>query len=117
MNKQQARNRRSRRTRAKIAELETIRLCVHRTPRHIYAQVISADGSKVLASASSLDKDLRQEIGYGGNVKAANLIGKTIAERALTAGVTAVAFDRSGFRFHGRVKALADAARNQGLKF
>jgi large subunit ribosomal protein L18 len=117
MNKQQARNRRSRRTRAKIAELETIRLCVHRTPRHIYAQVISADGSKVLASASSLDKDLRQEIGYGGNVKAANLIGKTIAERALTAGVTEVAFDRSGFRFHGRVKALADAARNQGLKF
>jgi large subunit ribosomal protein L18 len=117
MNKQQARGRRSRRTRAKIAELETIRLCVHRTPQHIYAQVISPDGSKVLASASSLDKELRQELGYGGNVKAADLIGKTIAERALKAGVTEVAFDRSGFRFHGRVKALADAARNQGLKF
>ena len=117
MNKQQTRSRRARRTRSHIAELGVVRLCVHRTPQHIYAQVISADGSKVIASASSLDKGLRPELGYGGNVKAANAIGKAIAERALKAGVTEVAFDRSGFRFHGRVKALADAAREQGLKF
>jgi len=115
--KKESRLRRSRRTRAKIAELKAVRLTVNRSNTHIYAQVIDATGSKVIASASSADKTLRADVKNGGNVKAAALIGKTVAERALKAGVQAVAFDSSGYRYHGRVKALADAAREAGLKF
>ncbi|MCB1875470.1 MAG: 50S ribosomal protein L18 [Chromatiales bacterium] len=118
MDKKTARLRRARRTRAKIQELGVARLCIHRTPRHIYAQVISPDGSHVLASASTLQKDLRETIGGNtGNASAAATVGKAIAEKAKAAGVSKVAFDRSGFRFHGRVKALADAARENGLDF
>ncbi len=95
----------------------TDRLCVFRTPRHIYAQVIAASGSKVLVSASTLDKEVRGRINNGGNKEAAGVVGQVIAERAMQAGITTVAFDRSGFKFHGRVKALADAAREQGMKF
>ncbi|MFZ0788321.1 MAG: 50S ribosomal protein L18 [Chromatiaceae bacterium] len=118
MDKKQARLRRATRARAKIRELGAYRLCVHRTPQHIYAQIIAPTGDTVVASASTLDKDLRQSIvGHKGNTSAAAAIGKLIAERALTAGVERVAFDRSGFRYHGRMKALADAARENGLKF
>ena len=113
--KQAARVRRARRSRAKMRELGVYRLCVHRTPRHIYAQVISPEGDRVLASASTLDKDLRG--GSTGNVEAATAVGKLIAERAKAAGVSQVAFDRAGFRYHGRVKALADGAREGGLEF
>ena len=98
-----------------MRELGVYRLCVHRTPRHIYAQVISPEGDRVLASASTLDKDLRG--GSTGNVEAATAVGKLIAERARAAGVSQVAFDRAGFRYHGRVKALADGAREGGLEF
>jgi large subunit ribosomal protein L18 len=118
MDKKQARMRRATRARAKIRELRAYRLCVYRTPRHIYAQVIGPDGGKVIASASTVEKELRKSIeGHTGNASAAAAIGKTIAERAKSAGVEKVAFDRSGFRFHGRVKALADAARQNGLDF
>ncbi|MBT2968512.1 MAG: 50S ribosomal protein L18 [gamma proteobacterium symbiont of Ctena orbiculata] len=118
MEKKLSRIRRGRRTRAKIRELGAFRLSIHRTPRHIYAQVISPDGGSVLASASTLDKTIRGEIsGASGNVDAAKIVGKHIAERAKTAGVESVAFDRSGFQYHGRVKALADAAREAGLQF
>ena len=118
MDKKQARLRRATRARAKSRELGAYRLCVHRTPQHIYAQIIAPTGDTVVASASTLDKDLRQSIvGHKGNASAAAAIGKLIAERALTAGVERVAFDRSGFRYHGRMKALADAARENGLKF
>lgn len=113
--KKQSRLRRARRARCKIRELGSNRLCVNRTPRHIYAQVISADGGRVLASASTLDKSLRA--GQTGNVDAAKSVGALIAERAKEAGVTEVAFDRSGYKYHGRVKALADAAREAGLEF
>ena len=113
--KKQARIRRARRSRLKMRELGSVRLCVNRTPRHIYAQVISADGGKVLASASTVEKALRE--GATGNVEAASKVGALIAERAKEAGVTQVAFDRSGFKYHGRVKALADAAREGGLEF
>ena len=99
----------------KMRELGAIRLSVHRTPRHIYAQVIDADGDKVLAAASTVEKDLRGEA--TGNVEAAKKVGALVAERAKAAGVTKVAFDRSGFKYHGRVKALADAAREGGLEF
>ena len=115
MDKKTARLKRARRARAKMRELQAVRLSVHRTPKHIYAQLIAADGDKVLAAASTLDKDLRSD--QTGNVDAATKVGKLIAERAKTAGVIAVAFDRSGFRYHGRVKALADAAREGGLEF
>ena len=115
MDKKSQRLRRARRARFKIRELGAIRLCVHRTPRHIYAQVISADGGQVLASASTLDKDLRAEA--GGNIDAATKVGALLAERAKSAGVIKVAFDRSGFKYHGRVKALAEAAREGGLEF
>ncbi|KIV64947.1 LSU ribosomal protein L18p (L5e) [Pseudomonas sp. FeS53a] len=98
-----------------MRELEAVRLCVYRSSQHIYAQVISADGAKVLASASTLDKELRS--GATGNVDAAKKVGQLVAERAKAAGVTQVAFDRSGFKYHGRVKALADAAREGGLEF
>ena len=109
--------RRARRTRKHIKELGVPRLCVHRTPRHIYAQVFSSDGGNTVASASTLEKDVRNEIGYGGNRAAAAVVGRMVAERAIRAGVGRVAFDRSGFRYHGRVKALADAARDAGLLF
>ena len=117
-NKKQARLRRAAKVRARIADLKATRLTVHRSNVHMYAQVISADG-KVLVSASTLDKETRAvlEQGKSSNVAAAVAVGKAIAERALKAGVTNVAFDRSGFAYHGRVKALADAAREAGLKF
>jgi large subunit ribosomal protein L18 len=117
IDKKQSRLRRSRRTRAKIAELKVVRLTVNRSNSHIYAQVIDATGSKVLASASSAEKSVRAELKNGSNIKAAAVVGKLIAEKAKQAGVEAVAFDRSGYRFHGRVKALAQAAREAGLKF
>ena len=117
MNKKIARLRRATRGRKKISELQAERLVVNRTPRHIYAQVISVDGSKVLASASTVDKAVRTEVKNSGNVDAAEAVGTLVAERALEAGVTKVAFDRSGYKFHGRVKALAEAARAKGLQF
>jgi large subunit ribosomal protein L18 len=117
MNKKQARQRRAQKTRRHISELGATRLCIHRTPRHIYAQVLSADGGTVVAAASTVEKNLRESLGNGGNVDAATAVGKLVAERAIAAGVQEVAFDRSGFRYHGRVKALADAARESGLKF
>lgn len=117
IDKKQARLRRARKTRAKIAELKSVRLSVHRTNCHIYAQVISACGSKVLAAASSLETGVRKDLGNGGNIGAATVIGKLIAERALKAGIEQVAFDRSGFQYHGRIQALAEAAREAGLKF
>ena len=117
IDKNQSRSRRARRTRAKIAELKVVRLTVNRSNTHIYAQVIDATGGKVLASASSAEKALRAELKNGGNIKAAAVVGKLIAEKAKKVGVESVAFDRSGYRFHGRVKALAEAAREAGLKF
>lgn len=117
MDKKIARIRRSKRARAKIKSLGANRLTVFRTPKHIYAQVIDATGSKVLASASTLDKQVKSDIKYSGNTDAAGVVGKIIAERAKTAGVSKVAFDRSGFRYHGRIKALADSAREGGLEF
>ena len=116
-NKKQARLRRSRQTRAKIAELKAVRLCVNRTNCHIYAQIISPCGGKVLASASTLDTDVRKDVANGGNKAAATTVGKLIAERAKAAGIEKIAFDRSGYRYHGRIKALADAAREGGLQF
>ena len=113
--KNDSRLRRARRSRTQIRSLGMNRLSVHRTPRHIYAQIIAPDGDKVIASASTLDSDLRS--GATGNIAAAEKVGKLVAERAKKAGVVAVAFDRSGFRYHGRVKALADAARETGLEF
>lgn len=117
MNKNEARLRRARKTRIRIAELKKIRLCVFRTNNHIYAQIISAEGDKVLAQASTLEAEVRNDIKHGGNVAAAALIGKRIAEKAKAAGIESVAFDRSGFKYHGRVKALAEAARENGLSF
>ncbi|WP_106475552.1 50S ribosomal protein L18 [Phytohalomonas tamaricis] len=113
--KKESRLRRARRTRAKIRELGVDRLCVNRTPRHMYAQIISADGGRVLVSASTLDKSLREAA--TGNAEAAAKVGSLLAERAKEAGITEVAFDRSGYKYHGRVKALADAAREGGLQF
>ncbi len=118
MDKKMKRLRRARRARAKIRELEVNRLTIFRTPRHMYAQVIAPNSSEVLASASTLEKIVKSEIeGSTGNAGAAAVVGKMIAERAKKAGVESVAFDRSGFKYHGRVKALADAARENGLKF
>lgn len=117
LNKKESRQRRSRKTRARIADQKAVRLAVHRTNLHIYAQVISADGGTVLASASTIEAEVRKEIANGGNAKAAAVVGKRIAEKAKSAGITAVAFDRSGYKYHGRVKALADAAREHGLQF
>ena len=117
LDKKQNRLRRARRGRSKIRELEANRLSIHRTPQHIYAQVIAADGGQVLASASSLEADVRKGIKNGGNVEAATIVGARIAEKAKAAGIDTVAFDRSGFRYHGRVKALAEAAREAGLRF
>jgi large subunit ribosomal protein L18 len=115
--KKASRIRRSTRTRAKISRDRVTRMCVFRTPRHIYAQIIDASGSRVLASASTVEADVKSEIKNGGNIAAAAAVGKRIAEKAKAAGVDSVAFDRSGFRYHGRVKALADAAREGGLQF
>ena len=118
MDKRSARLKRALRTRCKIRELRAPRLSVHRTSQHIYAQVISADSSAVVVSASSLDKALRADMKSGtSNIAAAKVIGKAIAERAKKAGISKVAFDRSGFKYHGRVKALADSAREHGLEF
>ena len=117
MDKKQSRVRRARKTRGRINTLQAHRLCVHKTPLHIYAQVISPCGGKVLASASTLDKELKPSIKYSGNVEAAKQVGNEIAKRATAAGVKKVAFDRSGFKYHGRIKALADAARDGGIEF
>jgi large subunit ribosomal protein L18 len=117
VDKKETRARRGRRSRAKIRELGHLRLCIHRTPRHIYAQVISADGGKTLVSASTLEKSVAAALKSTGNSAAAAAVGKAIAEKALAAGIERVAFDRAGFRYHGRVKALADAAREGGLNF
>ena len=117
MDKKSSRIRRSKRARGKMRELRVTRLCVHRTPRHIYAQIIAPQGDTVLASASTVEKDMRGGDVYTGNVEAAALVGKMIAERAREKGVESVAFDRSGFKYHGRIKALADAAREAGLQF
>src|SRR3990167_9467515 len=115
MKKKDARLRRAKRTRMRIKELEAVRLCVTKTPRHMYAQLTTSDGSKTLAAASTLDKELRKKLKSTGNVEAAKEVGKLLAKRALKAGVEAVAFDRSGFLYHGRIKALADAVREAGL--
>jgi large subunit ribosomal protein L18 len=117
LNKKESRQRRSRKTRARIADQKAVRLAVHRTNLHIYAQVISADGGTVLASASTIEAEVRKELANGGNAKAAAVVGKRIAEKAKSAGITEVAFDRSGYKYHGRVKALAEAAREHGLQF
>ena len=113
--KNESRLRRARRARARMRDLGVNRLSVHRTPQHIYAQVIAPAGDRVLASASTLDSTLRG--GKTGNIEAAAAVGKLVAERAKEAGIEAVAFDRGGYKYHGRVKALADAAREAGLKF
>lgn len=116
IDKKQSRLRRARQTRAKIAELKAVRLAVYRSNGHIYAQVIDPT-AKVLATASTLEPDVRKEVPSGANIKAAAMVGKRIAEKAKAKGVESVAFDRSGFKYHGRVKALAEAAREAGLKF
>lgn len=116
MDKKKARLRRSKKARAKIAELRMPRLSVHRTARHMYAQLIAATQDVVLASASTLDAEVKAEISYSGNKDAAVAVGKIIAARAKAAGVESVAFDRSGFKYHGRIAALADSARENGLK-
>ena len=118
MDKKASRIRRARRARAKIQELGVHRLTIHRTPRHIYAQVIAPNGAEVVASASTVEKTVASDVeGHGGNSSAAAIVGRVVAERAKEKGVERVAFDRSGFRYHGRVKALADAAREAGLEF
>jgi large subunit ribosomal protein L18 len=120
MTKKEQRLRRSRQTRLRISLQGTARLAVHRTNLHIYASVVSGDGAQVLASASTAEKEVRTQLGgdgKGGNVSAAAIIGKRIAEKAKAAGIEKVAFDRSGFAYHGRVKALAEAAREAGLQF
>ncbi len=116
IDKKQSRQRRARQTRAKIAELKAVRLAVYRSNGHIYAQVIDPT-AKVLATASTLEAEVRKEVPIGGNIKAAAVVGKRIAEKAKAKGVEQVAFDRGGFKYHGRVKALAEAAREAGLKF
>ncbi|MBA2591485.1 MAG: 50S ribosomal protein L18 [Pseudomonadota bacterium] len=116
MDKKNSRLRRARRARAKIKELVVHRLCVYRTPRHIYVQLIAPNGAEVVASASTLDKTLREAIPFGGNISAAQIVGKAVAERARAKGVERAAFDRAGFKYHGRIKALADAARGHGLQ-
>ena len=117
MNKREARVRRARKTRARIAEQRATRLVVSRSNCHIYAQIVAPTGDKVLASASTLEAEVRKDVKNGGNKTAAAVVGKRIAERAKALGIEAVAFDRSGYRYHGRVQALADAAREHGLKF
>ncbi|WP_022940343.1 50S ribosomal protein L18 [Psychromonas hadalis] len=116
MDKKSSRLRRATRTRKKLQELGATRLVINRTPRHIYAQVITAD-ALVVVSASTLEKEVRAQVSNGGNKEAAQLIGKLVAERAVEKGITKISFDRSGFRYHGRVAALAEAAREAGLQF
>jgi large subunit ribosomal protein L18 len=115
--KAETRTRRSKKARLHIRALGAHRLCVHRTPQHIYAQIIAPDAASTLVAASTLEKDVAKGLKSTGNVEAAKKIGATIAARAKEKGITKVAFDRSGFRYHGRVKALADAAREGGLEF
>jgi len=117
IDKNPARLRRARQTRLKIREIGAVRLTVHRTNSHIYAQITSPSGDKVLASASSLEKEMRAKLKGGGNRGAAEAVGQRIAQKAKAAGIETVAFDRAGYRYHGRVKALAEAARSGGLKF
>jgi len=117
LNKKEQRLRRSRQTRARIAKQAVARLSVFRTNLHIYASIISEDGARVLASASTVEKDVRSSLANGGNAAAAAVVGKRIAEKAKAAGIEKVAFDRAGFAYHGRIKALADAAREAGLQF
>ena len=121
MDKKESRLRRARQTRLKIRELRATRLTVFRSNQHIYANIVDANGEKIIVSASTVEAEVRAELagktGLGGNTNAAALVGKRIAQKALAAGIDSVAFDRAGFRYHGRVKALADAAREAGLKF
>jgi len=117
MNKKTTRLRRAKKSRGRIASQDVARLSVHRTPKHIYAQVISADGNSVVAASSTVQADVKKEVAFGGNKEAAKIVGKTIAEKAKAAGVEKVAFDRSGFKYHGRIQELADAARENGLQF
>jgi len=117
LTKQDTRLRRARRGREKIKELAAVRLSVHRTPQHIYAQIFAPEGDKVLVAASTLQKDVRGDLKTTGNIEAAKAVGRAIAERAKAKGIAKVAFDRSGFMYHGRIKALADAAREAGLEF
>ena len=117
IDKKLSRMRRAAKTRATIARLKAVRMTVHRTNTHIYAQIIDASGAKVLAAASTVEKEVRGQVKNGASTEAASVVGKRIAERAKAAGVTAVAFDRSGFAYQGRIKALADAAREAGLTF
>jgi len=116
-NLKEKRIRRSKKTRAIIAELNMIRLSIHRSNSHIYAQLIDDNNNKIITSASTLEADVRKEITSGGNAKAASIIGKRIADKGIKLGISNIAFDRSGYKYHGRVKALADAARENGLKF
>ena len=109
--------RRAAKTRARIRRAATSRLCVFRSPQHVYAQIIEPSGGRVLVSASTAEREVREQIGYGGNVGAAAAVGKRLAEKAKEAGIRRIAFDRSGYKYHGRVKALADAAREGGLDF
>lgn len=117
MNKKTARMRRAKRSRMKMRDLGVVRLCVSRTPRHTYAQIISGDANTVIASASTVEKEMRSDLAFTGNIAAATAVGALIAQRAKDKGVEKVAFDRSGFKYHGRIKALADAAREAGLNF
>ena len=112
-----ARLRRAGKTRARIRRSATNRLCVFRSPQHVYAQIIEPSGGRVLVSASTAEREVREHVEYGGNVGAAAAVGKRLAEKAKDAGIHRVAFDRSGYKYHGRVKALADAAREGGLEF
>ncbi|MGY0399040.1 MAG: 50S ribosomal protein L18 [Ostreibacterium sp.] len=117
MNKKQSRLRRGKRSRIAMRERGNIRLVVNKTPRHIYAQVISGCGTKVLVAASTVSPEIKSQLSYTGNIEAAVAVGKAVAEKAVAAGVKKVAFDRSGNQYHGRVKGLADAAREAGLEF
>jgi len=117
MNKREARQRRAKQTRYRIAEQHATRLVVSRSNQHIYAQIVAPEGDRVLASASTLEGEVRKDVKNGGNAAAAAVVGNRISERAKALGIDTVAFDRSGYRFHGRVKALAEAAREGGLKF
>jgi large subunit ribosomal protein L18 len=117
LDKRTTRLRRARRSRVKIKELAALRLSVHRTPQHIYAQIFAADGGTVLVAASTVQKGVRGDLKVTGNIEAAKAVGRAIAERAKAKGIDKVAFDRSGFMYHGRIKALAEAAREAGLEF
>jgi large subunit ribosomal protein L18 len=112
-----ARLRRAQKTRAQIRRLAVNRLCVFRSPRHVYAQIIDSSAGHVLVSASTTEREIRSEMSYGGNIAAATLVGRRLAEKAKEVGISRVAFDRSGYKYQGRVKALADAARENGLEF